>query len=98
MNLKIYLNIVIDFDKMKKHRLDDLFFRFLNIDFDKVRATAKAAGVTPTIAMVKHLGTIVEEMGLNKKLSADRKAPAHYLLLKTLSFRTGSRSCPPTDS
>lgn len=54
------------------------FNQFLNIDFDKVRTTAKAAGVTPTIAMVKHLGLTVEEMGLNKKLSADRKELIHY--------------------
>jgi pyruvate/2-oxoglutarate dehydrogenase complex dihydrolipoamide acyltransferase (E2) component len=54
------------------------FNQFLNVDFDKVRATAKAASVTPTIVIVKHLGETVKAMGINKKLSADRKELIHY--------------------
>jgi len=44
------------------------------IDFSSVKAQSKANGVSPTTSLVKILADSVLELGLNKKLSSDKRS------------------------
>lgn len=50
------------------------FNQFDSVNFDEVRATGKAAGVTPPVTMMKALAVAAEKLNCNKKLSGDRKS------------------------